>query len=64
MTTLLLYGDTESSPAMRHEIPLSIGDLFMFADIDGRRAVLTNGLEREDGCETLTSFSYSLVPAS
>lgn len=47
MTTLLLFGDTESSPAMRHEIPLAISDPFMFADIDGRRAVLTNGLERE-----------------
>ncbi len=46
MTTLLLFGDTESSPAMRHEIPLSIGDPFMLADIDGRRAVLTNSLER------------------
>jgi Xaa-Pro aminopeptidase len=46
MTTLLLFGDTETSPAMRHEIPLAIGDPFMFADIDGRQAVLTNGLER------------------
>jgi Xaa-Pro aminopeptidase len=46
MTTVLLFGDTESSPAMRHEVPLAIGDSFMFADIDGRHAVLTNGLER------------------
>jgi Xaa-Pro aminopeptidase len=46
MTTLLLFGDTETSPAMRHEVPLAIGDAFMFADIDGRQAVLTNGLER------------------
>jgi Xaa-Pro aminopeptidase len=46
MTTLLLFGDSERSPAMRHEVPLAIGDAFMFADIDGRRAVLTNGLER------------------
>src|SRR5665213_1505812 len=46
MTTLLLFGDTESSPAMRHEVPLAIGDSFMFADIDGRRAVLTSSLER------------------
>jgi Xaa-Pro aminopeptidase len=46
MTTLLLFGDTETSPAMRHEIPLAIGDPFLFADIDGRQAVLTNGLER------------------
>jgi Xaa-Pro aminopeptidase len=46
MTTLLLFGDTESSPAMRHEVPLAIGDPFMIADIDGRRAVLTSSLER------------------
>jgi Xaa-Pro aminopeptidase len=46
MTTLLLFGDTESSPAMRHEIPLAIGDPFMFADVDGRPAVLTTSLER------------------
>jgi Xaa-Pro aminopeptidase len=45
MTTLLLFGDTESSPAIRHEIPLAIGDPLMFADIDGRRAVLTSSLE-------------------
>jgi Xaa-Pro aminopeptidase len=46
MTTLLLYGGTETSPAMRHEVPLAIGDPFLFADIDGRQAVLTNSLER------------------
>ncbi|MGI8716119.1 MAG: M24 family metallopeptidase [Solirubrobacteraceae bacterium] len=46
MTTLLMFGDCESSPAMRHEVPLAIGDPFMFADIDGRCAVLTSSLER------------------
>jgi Xaa-Pro aminopeptidase len=46
MATLLLYGDSERSPAMRHEVPLAIGDPFMFADIDGRLAILTNSLER------------------
>jgi Xaa-Pro aminopeptidase len=46
MTNLLLFGNTESSPAMRHEVPLAIGDPFMVADVDGRRAVLTNSLER------------------
>ena len=47
MTTLLLYGSTEASPALRHEIPIAIGDPFLFAEIDGDPAVLTNGLERE-----------------
>jgi hypothetical protein len=47
MTALLLYGDTERSPAMRHEVPLAIGDPFLFAELDGRRVVLTNLLERD-----------------
>jgi Xaa-Pro aminopeptidase len=45
MRTLLLYGGTETSPAMRHEVPLAIGDPFLFADIDGRQAILTSSLE-------------------
>ncbi len=45
--TLLLYSDTERSPTMRHEVPIAIGDAFLFADIDGRRAILTSWLERD-----------------
>jgi Xaa-Pro aminopeptidase len=44
--TLLLYGDTERSPAMRHEIPVAIGDGMLFAELDGRTAILTSWLER------------------
>lgn len=47
MSALLLYGDTERSPALRHEVPLAIGDPFLFAEVDGRRYVLTSHLERE-----------------
>jgi Xaa-Pro aminopeptidase len=47
MPTLLLYGDSERSPAMRHEVPLAIGDPFRFADRGGRRAVLVSRLERD-----------------
>ncbi|MGZ4167520.1 MAG: M24 family metallopeptidase [Solirubrobacteraceae bacterium] len=47
MSTLLLYGDTERSPAMRHEIPLAIGDGMLFAELDGRTAILTSWLERD-----------------
>jgi Xaa-Pro aminopeptidase len=46
MATLLLFGDTQSSPAMRHEVPVAIGDPFLFADVEGRRVVLTSSLER------------------
>jgi Xaa-Pro aminopeptidase len=47
VAALLLYGDTERSAALRHEIPLAIGDPFLFAEVDGRRYVLTNHLESE-----------------
>jgi hypothetical protein len=116
MTTLLLFGDTERSPAMRHEVPLAIEDAFMIADVDGRRTAPTTAvsarsvmgsgsqctsrpgwappgtsrfvvgdvvviepglwdlriggvrfedllLVTDDGCETLSSFSYSLTPS-
>src|ERR1700742_1901155 len=44
---LLLFGDTERSPAMRHEIPVAIGDGLLFAEVDGRTAILTSRLERD-----------------
>ena len=44
---VLLYGDTERSAALRHEIPLAIGDPFLYVEVDGRRVVLTNALERD-----------------
>jgi Xaa-Pro aminopeptidase len=47
MPALLLYGDTERSPAMRHEVPVAIGDGLLFAEVDGRTAVLTSWLERD-----------------
>ena len=42
---LLLYGDTERSAAMRHEIPIPIGDPFLLAEADGRQYVLASQLE-------------------
>jgi Xaa-Pro aminopeptidase len=44
---ILIYGDTVTSPALRHEVPISIGDPFLYLETDGRRAVLTNALEDE-----------------
>lgn len=46
MRGLLLYGDTERSAALRHEIPIPIGDPFLFAEADGRTYVLTSKLEK------------------
>ncbi len=42
---VLIHGDTETSPALRHEVPLAIGDAFLYLEADGQRAVLTNALE-------------------
>ncbi|HSD78443.1 MAG TPA: M24 family metallopeptidase [Solirubrobacteraceae bacterium] len=42
---LLVYGDTLRSPALRHEVPLAIGDPFLFLETGGLRAVVTNVLE-------------------
>ena len=42
---VLVYGDTLSAPALRHEVPVAIGDSFLYLESDRRRAVLTNALE-------------------
>jgi Xaa-Pro aminopeptidase len=46
MNALLFYGDTERSPAMRHELPVTIGDPFLLGIVDGRLHVMASGLER------------------
>jgi hypothetical protein len=47
MPGLLLWGGTVRSAALRHEIPLAIVDPLLFAEVDGRRVVLTSWLERD-----------------
>jgi Xaa-Pro aminopeptidase len=42
---LLIWGDTDSSPELRHEVPVDIGDPFLYLESDGRRVVVTNALE-------------------
>jgi Xaa-Pro aminopeptidase len=42
----LFYGDTERSAAMRHELPVAIGDPFLLAIVDGGIEAMTNSLER------------------
>jgi Xaa-Pro aminopeptidase len=46
MTDFLFYGDTERSAAMRHELPVSIGDPFLLAIAGGRMHVAVSNLER------------------
>jgi Xaa-Pro aminopeptidase len=45
MPDVLIWGDTIRSPALRHEIPLAVGDPFLYLEAGGTRAVVTNGLE-------------------
>ena len=47
MTNVLLYGDTERSAALRHEIPITIIDPFFYAEVDGRVYVTANPIERD-----------------
>jgi Xaa-Pro aminopeptidase len=42
---LLLYGDTERSAALRHEIPVAIGDPFLYAEVGGSAHVMVTSLE-------------------
>jgi len=46
MTDLLFHGDTERSAAMRHELPVPIGDPFLLGIVGGRMHVVTSALER------------------
>src|SRR3954467_1931906 len=47
MPDFLFYGDTERSHAMRHELPLAIGDPFTMAIVDGQLHIEVNSLERD-----------------
>jgi Xaa-Pro aminopeptidase len=42
---LLIWGDTVSSPELRHEVPVDIGDPFLYLESGDRRTVVTNALE-------------------
>ncbi len=43
---VLIYGDSVRSPTLRHEVPVAIGDPFLYLETNGTRAVLTSALER------------------
>ncbi len=44
---LLIFGSTQRSPALRHEIPLAIVDPFLWVQSDDRTAAVLNVLERD-----------------
>jgi Xaa-Pro aminopeptidase len=45
MSNVLIVGDTRRTPELRHEVPLGIPDTFFYAEIDGRRVVVTSAME-------------------
>jgi Xaa-Pro aminopeptidase len=49
MEAFLIYGDTEKSATLRHEVPLSIGDPFLFVGRGDSKPplIVTNPLEHE-----------------
>src|SRR6266540_2955279 len=62
---VLIYADTIRSPELRHEVPVSIGDAFLYAESNGTRYVLTNVLERKKldelgGLETHLGTEYGI----
>ena len=69
MTDVLMIGDTMRMPELRHEVPLAVGDPFLYAEVDGRRLVAVSTLEasRIDelgiGLEvhTLEEFGYDAL---
>lgn len=45
MPDVLIYADTVRSPELRHEIPVSIGDPFLYVERNGSRHVVIGALE-------------------
>ncbi len=57
MPDLLLYGDTERSAALRHEIPIAIGDPFLYGRAKIRPGV--TGKELHDiACDVFEAQGY------
>jgi Xaa-Pro aminopeptidase len=42
---VLLIGDTVRLPELRHEVPVEIGDPFLYAEIGGRRVAIVWSIE-------------------
>jgi Xaa-Pro aminopeptidase len=47
LSDLLIYADSLRSPEMRHEVPVSIPDPFLYAERDGERHVVASSFELE-----------------
>ena len=45
MPAVLLIGDTLRSPELRHEVPVDIGDPFLYAEVGDRRVAIVWSVE-------------------
>jgi Xaa-Pro aminopeptidase len=45
MTDVIIYGDTVRHPELRHEVPLSLGDPFLYIEKDGRKYIVITEFE-------------------
>lgn len=45
MPDVLIFGDTDRSPELRHEVPLMIGDPFIYIEKDGKQTVVIGAME-------------------
>jgi Xaa-Pro aminopeptidase len=55
---VLIYGDTVRSPELRHEVSVSIGDPFLYAEVGGARHVVVTSLE----LPRLGGFDFTVHP--
>jgi Xaa-Pro aminopeptidase len=45
MPDVLIYADTVRSPELRHEVPMSVGDPFLYVERDGTRHIVISSME-------------------
>jgi len=45
VSAVLIYADTIRSPEMRHEVPVGIGDAFLYAEENGSRHIVISSME-------------------
>jgi len=45
MTDVLIFGDTARHPELRHEVPLTLGDPFLYAEKEGRAHIVITDFE-------------------
>jgi Xaa-Pro aminopeptidase len=58
MTDVLIYADTHRSPELRHEVPVSIGDAFLYVERNRSRHLVVSALE----APRLGGFGFELHP--